>query len=322
MREKSENILYPYALNESGAPVAAKTAPAGANYYCIGCGQRMVVRRGPKNQPHFAHGVETNACSPETVLHLLAKEAIKRGIEGALHDSRPYEFEWRCSVCGARNRGNLAVTPRRVLVEKELDTIRPDLLAVTESNKPLVAIEIVVTHAPTAETLGEYGRRKLPVAIVEEVDWDDLADLKQSLLHMSVRVLNASCRSPSHPPACRSCRHPMESIEIEVWQGYTCYQCHRPMPVLFFPKFLWNDVQSLKALAEQARRWGVPFVSYKTKQGGQNAAHQCPGCGAWQRNLFVYNGRYDNWHPEPDEPVETVSYFWCQQCEVWEPKQR
>lgn len=227
MREKSENnILYPYAVDETGATVSATIAPAAAAYYCIGCGQRMVLRRGPKNRPHFAHSVETNACSPETVLHHLAKEAIRRGIEGALYGNRSYEFEWRCSVCGATNRGDLAVTPRRIFMEAELGSIRPDLLAVNESNKPLVAIEVVVTHAPTEETLREYRRRKLPVAIIEEVGWDDLADLEQSLLHVSVRVLNASCRSPSHPPACPRCRRPMKSIEVEVWQGYSCYRCH------------------------------------------------------------------------------------------------
>src|SRR5690606_2683818 len=123
--------------------------------------QPMVARHGTKNRPHFAHKVETNACSPETALHRLAKEAIRRGVEDALRDSRPYEFEWRCPVCWAGNWGNLAVTPRRILVEEELDGIRPDLLAVNESNKPLVAIEVVVTHLPEEETLNTYERRKL-----------------------------------------------------------------------------------------------------------------------------------------------------------------
>lgn len=93
------------------------------------------------------------------------------------------------------------------------------------------------------------------------------------------------------------------------------------MPVLFFPKELWSEVQALKALAKQARRWGVPFISYKTKQGEHNAAHQCPSCDAWQRNLFVYTGRYVDWHPEPDEPVKTDDYVWCAQCGVWKGKQ-
>lgn len=310
-------VLYPFALNESGVMIVAKDATNGGSYYCPGCDQPMVARRGQKNQPHFAHKVEITTCSPETTLHLLAKETIKRGIEDALREGRAYEFKWYCLVCHDWNVGNLATTRRRILLEEGLDGIRPDLLAVSKSNKPLVAIEVVVTHAPEEQTLDIYSKLKLPVVIIEVKDWHHLIGMEHSLLQVPVSVLNGSCRSSKHPPQCNQCRRSMSPIVLEVWQGYTCYKCHKPLPILFFSRELWCDERALQEVATRARRLGVNLCHYKTKGGEQEVAHRCPYCRAWQRNLYVYTGRYNDWKPNPDEPIKIANYFWCERCNTW-----
>lgn len=320
--KKRKEIMYPFALDAGGKVVAAVDALAGENYFCITCQHPMFIRAGLINRPHFAHSVELNTCSPETALHLVAKETIRQGIELALDECRPYPFVWHCLDCYGTNQANLAITPRRILVEKSVYGVRPDLLAINEAGHPLVAIEVVVTHAPEASTLAVYRENKLPVVVIGDITWDDIGEMEKGLSHVSVHVENGFCRSPEHPPDCPHCHSHLTPIKIEVWHGYSCYRCLAPIPVLFFSKMLlWDNERGLKELSRIAREKGVPFIFYRNRRGEFHAAHRCPMCHSWQFNLSVYRGRYDNWHPNPDRPVETIYYFWCERCAFWKQRE-
>lgn len=338
--------MYPYAFDQRGAVVAADEAPRGSSYHCIGCGQPMVLRRGKVRRAHFAHAGSAGHCSPETVLHQLAKEAIKRGIEQALSEQRPYPLEWRCRLCDRSNTGNLAITPRRVEVESRFNGIRPDLLLTTPEGKPLAAIEVVVLHEPEDNTLQVYAQAGLPVVLVKPV-WEDLPRLEKGLTGVEVQVLNGPCRSPLHPPPsvppplCPECHAPMRQVRIDVWNGYRCYRCGHPMPVLDVestgrdgssPDLIPSDTgdeleddmallalwESPPGLAGPARELGVRMrEEYSQTAGTHYLMHLCPHCGAKQGDWYIHGERFADWIPVPEHPVKVGFYWWCRNCDRW-----
>lgn len=270
--DQETGLLYPYALGEDDDIISAGEAPRGRGYRCIACGQPMQLRRGGQRRAHFAHIAEAHNCSPETVLHQLAKDAIKQGIEAALMEQRAYPFEWDCPTCMARNQGDLAITPRSIYVEEAINGVHPDLLAVAPSGNPLAAIEVVVTHEPEAVTLQTYQHLALPVLLVEPT-WETLDGLREGLTKVRVEVYNGSCPSPRHPPPsqpvapCPKCQQAMQQLRLEVWNGYRCYCCKRPVPVLdISERALWDDARP--GLAGPAQDLGVKLGSRYSQSAG------------------------------------------------------
>jgi hypothetical protein len=316
------NLQYPYALNEVDDIISTGEAPRGRGYRCIACGRPMQLRRGGQRRAHFAHIAEAHNCSPETVLHQLAKDAIKQGIEAALMEQRAYPFEWDCPICMARNQGDLAITPRTICVEETINGIRPDLLAVGPSGNHLVAIEVVVTHDPETTALQIYRQLDLPVVLVEPT-WETIGGLKEGLTNVTVKVYNGPCRSPGHPPPsqpplrCPRCQQGMQQVKLEVWSGYQCYHCKRPVPVLDIPeRALWDD--GYAGLVGPARNLGVRLGSRYSQTAGQRyLMHLCPHCGAKQGDFYIHAERYAEWMPDPDHPVRIGYYWWCEACDQW-----
>lgn len=62
---------------DNGDIVNASSVQRGndCNCICIGCGEPLQARQGNRNRHHFSHINNTN-CSPETVLHIIAKQVF------------------------------------------------------------------------------------------------------------------------------------------------------------------------------------------------------------------------------------------------------
>jgi hypothetical protein len=275
----------------------------------------MVLRNGPKRRKHFAHYIENANCTPETVLHKASKEAIRLGIENALATRRNFPMKWECSICEQNHFGDLAATPRTVSVEREISGIRPDLLLVSPQGKPLVAIEVVVTHDLEEETIEKYQRINIPILRVRAA-WERIPVWKDGL--GEVDAINAPCRARH----CRVCGGAMMKMSIGVSEGYSCYQCHRPMSVLdVVDDDTEYGVEPTAGMIDIAGRLGIRIRwKYSKTVGASYPMHICPYCGTKQGNWFVHFERGVDWISETVASQDRLLFFWCEQCDILEKR--
>jgi len=95
--------------------------------YCIECGEKLIVRKGKIQRPHFQHKTSTK-CSggnAETILHKIGKEILKNNNKILLSNERYFNYS-------------------EVEIEKKINDYKPDAIIKNENNNWL--IEIAVTH--------------------------------------------------------------------------------------------------------------------------------------------------------------------------------
>jgi len=312
-----EGLLYPYALREGGEVAEARTAVRGERHCCVGCGGDMVLRRGEYVRAHFAHFREAEGCGGETLLHKMAKVAIKHGIESAIKEGRTYGFSWTCSVCGMEHCGDLAVNERELRVEAELDGVRPDLLALSMQGKPLVVVEVIVSHSPDPETVEAYKARRIPVILVR-VGWDGLEGLSKELGRR--KVFNAACRARR----CPKCKGIVLHNKVGSVCGYKCWKCGKGMRVIWKEGLVpYARCDLPKSLIGPAAVVGVELKWLRSRAGGYwTVYHICPDCGARQAEFGVYERAEPPLWIEWPEPDRTVEFYYCEACDVWLKKER
>jgi len=201
-------LAYPAALDAEGNVILVEEAKKEAPYFCPLCRTPFIIREGAKRRKHFAHKrLPEKPCSVETVTHLAAKNIIARALRAAIRENRPYPIRWLCPECGKEHVGNLARPGRQVELEAPIGKgARADVLVKSKRGKPLVAIEVVVSHFPEPETLDFYRSQRITVVIVP-VKPDSLADLFEGI-HLTdpEYVYNAPCRQPLCPSCAERCR--------------------------------------------------------------------------------------------------------------------
>lgn len=80
---------------ETGKMVSIMNSPNGeaCNCVCAECGETLIARQGEANEWHFAHkNGKTCIYSPETALHLLAKEIVVEENMIILPDGRNFQY--------------------------------------------------------------------------------------------------------------------------------------------------------------------------------------------------------------------------------------
>ena len=305
------DILYPYALDKGGSIIEAVDAPRSDIYSCMNCGERMVVRRGEIKRPYFAHYAENPNCTPETVLHKMAKDKIKAGIDAALSLGFEYPFTWRCHVCDQEHEGDLALSPRDVNTEVSLDGVRPDIVLSSMEGKPMVAIEVVVSHSPDQDAVEAYKRLKMPVLLIRP-GWEDLEDLKSGLAVFE--TLNVPCRALK----CPKCHQILHKIEVSSIKDYPCWNCGKKMRVLWFdnidPYGQWSTQESKISIA---RKVGIElkWVYSKTIKS-RYIGHLCPSCGALQGDGFIYGELEWLEEIDRDQINDTIECYYCDHCDI------
>jgi len=315
--EAIEGIQYPYALDKGGSIVKAVDAPRSELYSCIACGERMVLRRGEIKRPYLAHYQENPNCKPETVLHMVAKNTIRKAINEALRLKLKYPFTWRCSLCNQEHKGNLARSPREVKTEVSLDGVRPDVLLSSIKGKPLVAVEVVVTHSPEKDAIKAYKRLKLPVLLVRP-GWEDLENLKRGL------GLVKAWQAPCGAKCCPKCKKPIDEVEIGAFKGATCLYCGKPILVmgLMIDK-RWDSRKLSPGAIKPARSVGVLLTPSKVASYAEKTVvHVCSKCGALQIGKWG-NIRYlVHTEVRREDLVKSKPYYRCEKCDIWLEKTR
>lgn len=182
------NLKLPYALNSSGKLVYIEDAIKDAKYYCPECKEELLLKIGhiPVGEKyhrcdHFAHkGGANNHCS-ETFLHKQIKQSLQAYIATRIKDEKRVLFEWTCKKCGETHKGNLLHLATSVAEELHLGVCRPDIVLLNDDNEPIVAIEVVVTHAPEDGVMQYYAEKGIVCVQLKIKSYDDLNTIKEKL---------------------------------------------------------------------------------------------------------------------------------------------
>ena len=140
-------IQLEYALDEVNTVTSIYTASKNKRYYCPvpSCAGELIVKKGDIRAHHFAHkNIKINH-KPETILHHNTKILLFKYLQHFISEKRSLNISFRCS-CENIHNINILKKVDEIRCEKEIkDGYRPDL-TLLNNNKPILYVEIIVTH--------------------------------------------------------------------------------------------------------------------------------------------------------------------------------
>lgn len=165
-----KEILYAAATDRQSKLVKIADAEKGVEYFCPECQSPFVLKKSNRTgkgtrRPHFSHLQLNPNCTPEGVLHYSFKKFLFAHLQECISVGRPIEFKWTCIDCNSILSGNLLRHVTTVKEEFDLKVCRPDIALLDLEGNVLVAIEVVVTHAPEDKVLDYY--REAGVVLVQ-----------------------------------------------------------------------------------------------------------------------------------------------------------
>ncbi|NML68161.1 hypothetical protein HHL22_23420 [Hymenobacter sp. RP-2-7] len=174
------------AFLADGGEISIEDATSGANgYFCLGCGQELMARKGKVNDPHFAHlpagGTGSRPCdySSETYRHDLAKKLLrqlKKVRVPAVYAACPPNFHGRLPRLAEAQDVEAAIVldERNVYLDEQGEIRfarrhrtepfddhrgqrvllgRPDVIFLDAQRRPILLIEIYATHKVSEEKI-------------------------------------------------------------------------------------------------------------------------------------------------------------------------
>ncbi len=150
--QRPNQPAVPWALDADGKLVSPNDVASSLGLRCPdpACGSRLRLCAGPVRARYFAH-LDAERCSRESVEHWAAKHRLAQVVIASLADPevRP-EIHCRCPNCGKSPR-HLPASVKGARVEMGVDGFVADVLLLGEAQQPICAIEVLHTHAVTAE---------------------------------------------------------------------------------------------------------------------------------------------------------------------------
>ena len=214
-------------------------------------------------------------------------------------------MQWPCDQCHSNHTGNLLKKVISVALEQDLGAARPDLLLKDATGKPVVAIEIVVTHAPEQSAYDFYSEHDIAVVEVRIEDGMTLETLKD------LRELKPDAVSICTNKKCPDCRKPLHSKLLNVVIG-DCYRCHSPMKVAFIEA----DGMGLQSSSfspqeiECANNQGcILEVRYSKTANESYLANVCPKCKAFVGEFYMHN------YSSADSIAQIPTGWFCFDCD-------
>ncbi len=194
-------------------------------------------------------------------------------------------MQWKCSQCHRIHGGNLLKRAVSVALEQVLGEARPDLLLKDSNGKPVVAIEVIVTHAPEQSAYDFYSKNDIAVVEIRIEDGAVLETFRE------LRELKPDAVSICTQKKCPNCRKPLGLKMLHIVVG-DCYRCHSPMKVAFIdaegmvlqtPAFSPQEI-------ERAKEQGcILEVRYSKTVNSRYLANVCPKCKAFVGEHYMHD---------------------------------
>lgn len=269
-----------FALNSNQKVCRPDTAPKGEKYFCPGCGEEVILRRGEVKIAHFAHKSGTN-CTKESILHKTAKNLI---IDTITNDRENVRIKRHCAICGAEHYQSLPPDIVSAVPERRLESGFIADVGLLDSSKVRAAIEVHVTHFVDERKENEIG---IPFI---EVEGEDITEDAKNLKPIKDNLKEYICRNCQDelPTYLEECRKIAELYQIQLPERHfryaiiSCWKCKAPIIV-----FTWDTFSDSGELPKTIRRT-------KPDMSGNEWANFCPKCNSKQGYFFL--------HMEPDAP--------------------
>lgn len=276
-----KNILYSIGRTSIGQLIKAVDAEKGSSYTCPACNQDLVLRKGMRKRPHFAHKALSPNCTPETALHYGFKTLLFSKIQQHLNRQLPLEMQWDCSICRGVHTGNLVKKAVAVKLEHNLGTCKPDIALLDEHGRTVAAIEIVVTHSPEQTALDYYRNNRIAVVSYELKSDEDVNRLDTPILKPDNVDI---CRNPK----CSKCGNHMSSKHLLIVNG-DCWKCGAPMKVAAVQGDMGYERDFLPSDIQLATQHGVFMKSHYSRTAGRRyIANTCPVCQAFVGDHYLF----------------------------------
>lgn len=270
-------IHLPTFAEKDGRLVPISRVPAGLACGCVCpvCGRALIARKGRLKSHHFAHATATD-CRGETVLHEVGKRLLRARIARHLRDGRPLPIGWRCAACRDWHCGDLLRRARHVFVEERLNGCRPDLLLLDDARRPMAALEVVVSHVPTANTHAICRRSGVVLLSFRLRDGRDLARLDRA---PELHPASVDCCLRPH---CANCGCTLLARDLHVTTE-ACWHCDAPMQLaLILVDHTWLEGPENFTAGElaMARARGARIaVRFRPEAARLATDNICPACG-------------------------------------------
>lgn len=305
----SGQLKIPYGVRD-GRIIHIKQAQRGraCGCTCINCNRPLVARKG-EFRTYFAHDFDASNCSPESILHKLAKQFILDRIDKCLRDDHAYPITWQCSLCHETHSGNLLRKARQIKTEVRVNAssnIVPDISLWSDDDELVVIIEVVVTHAPGREVVSFSTANNIPILKVLIKSFDDIDRIATTA---PMQVESTFCTKPQ----CKQCGGVFRRNRSLFVGPSLCRKCNSIVMITMIrsdnPGAIYGPTQFTDYELNLARSNGVVIVDYISETNGKlYRACECTNCKSQIRL-----GHYCNYlHILDGEPID----FWecCRNC--------
>jgi len=196
-------IKYKFAknINEELINISeVRKSSKGSKYYCIGCNNELIPRKGKVKTHHFAHK-KAISCPSETYLHLLGKKLFFDSYLNCLNNKRPFIIEIYqdktcdfyekvlkqvCHFNANTSKFDLTKYFDNIQMERTEGSFIPDLVLFTEGIEDRIFIEIAVTHKSSELKLDSDYR----IIEIEVEDDEGFEPIRNNLLSVKDSNIN------------------------------------------------------------------------------------------------------------------------------------
>lgn len=277
-------FLIPYAVNEEGSLVSRHEAIGGQKYFCLGCGQCLVVRAGSVKAKHFAHLGEF-VCLSETVIHAKAKRLVVEVVGLWKAGGAKPQIQRRCESC---RREGFQYLPDKVIssvVECRLESGYIVDVALFSESGVVAAVEVYVTHLVTKEKSKglevPWIELKGEEIILDPLLWKPITDKFRS-------YKCAECKARAIEKE-KALKRISRQLGIRLPWGnyyaapYECYRCEREILVFTWPGHtMWTVEKPPFPIPSSVK------FSYTKTTKSWYWANTCLYCKAVQGDFFTF----------------------------------
>ena len=277
---KSVQLKVPVALNNQNRLCTPEQANKEQDYTCPSCQDRVILRKGTKKTPHFAHKF-SELCNQETILHKTAKHLIVQTISDWKSGQGDVPILQKvCEVCEDTIKQQIPDKVQSAVLEHRMDEGFIVDVAFMVNGAPAAAVEIRASHA--------VDEKKAQSISIPFIELDVHQVIENPNIFLPIRdTFNWRCHK------CANAEKDFEakvnkiskqtSVQLPTGKYYRygpgrCYKCNREIIIFAWPKTSeWDRSEpKVKPIPKTIQ------LRYEYTIGKEYWANTCPYCNVNQ----------------------------------------